>query len=140
VLVVQVFITRPLLTRFGVAPALLIPAFAILGGFAVLTASPLPLMVAIVQIATRAGEFALSKPARETIYTRVDRESRYKAKAAIETAVYRGGDVSFAWIHKGLAVFGSQVVFGAGVLVAAGMTYGAWRLIREQAKLPPDPT
>jgi AAA family ATP:ADP antiporter len=139
VLVVQVFITRPLLTRFGVAPALLIPAFAILGGFAVLSASPLPLLVAIVQIATRAGEFALSKPARETIYTRVDRESRYKAKAAIETAVYRGGDVSFAWIHKGLAVFGSQVVFGAGVLVAAGMTYGAWRLIREQAKLPPDP-
>ncbi|MBP6596687.1 MAG: MFS transporter [Arenimonas sp.] len=140
VLVVQVFVTRPLLTRFGVAPALLIPAFAILGGFAVLSASPLPLLVAMVQIATRASEFALSKPARETIYTRVDRESRYKAKAAIETAVYRGGDVSFAWIHKGLALFGSQVVFGAGVLVAAGMTYGAWRLIREQAKLPPDPT
>lgn len=138
VLVIQVFITRPLLTRFGVAPALLLPALAILGGFAVLAASPLPLMVAIVQIATRAGEFSLAKPARETIYTRVDRESRYKAKAAIETAVYRGGDVSFAWIHKGLAVFGSNVVFGAGVLVAAGMTFGAWRLVREQAKLPPD--
>lgn len=139
VLVIQVFVTRPLLTRFGVAPALLIPAFAILAGFAVLTASPLPLFVAIVQIATRAGEFSLSKPARETIYTRVDRESRYKAKAAIDTAVYRGGDVTFVWVHKGLAAFGSSVVFGAGLLVAAGLTFGAWRLIREQAKLPADP-
>lgn len=138
VLVVQVFITRPLLTRYGVAPALLIPAFAILAGFAVLTASPLPLFVAVVQIATRAGEFSLSKPARETIYTRVDRESRYKAKAAIDTAVYRGGDVAFVWVHKGLAMFGSSVVFGAGLLVAAGMTFGAWRLIREQARLPAD--
>jgi AAA family ATP:ADP antiporter len=138
VLVIQVFVTRGLLTRFGVAPALLIPAFGILVGFAVLSASPLPLLVAVVQIGTRAGEFALAKPARETIYTRVDRESRYKAKAAIETAVYRGGDLSFAWIHKGLAAFGSNVVFGAGLLVAAGMTYSVWRLIREQAKLPPD--
>jgi AAA family ATP:ADP antiporter len=136
---VQVFVTRPLLTRFGVAPALLIPAFAILAGFAVLTASPLPLFVAMVQIATRAGEFSLSKPARETIYTRVDRESRYKAKAAIDTAVYRGGDVTFVWVHKGLAAFGSSVVFGAGLLVAAGMTFGAWRLIREQARLPSRP-
>lgn len=139
VLVIQVFVTRPLLTRFGVAPALLIPAFAILLGFGALTASPLPILVAVVQIATRAGEFSLSKPARETIYTRVNREARYKAKAAIDTAVYRGADLAFVWVHKGLAVSGSSVVFGAGLLVAAGMTLGAWRLIREQARLPAAP-
>jgi len=138
VLVIQVFVTRTLLTRYGVAPALLIPAFAIMAGFAILTASPLPLMIAITQIATRAGEFALAKPARETIYTRVDRESRYKAKAAIDTAVYRGGDLTFVWVHKGLAAFGSNVVFGAGLLVATGFTLSALRLIREQRKLPPD--
>jgi AAA family ATP:ADP antiporter len=57
---------------------LLIPAFAILLGYAALCAAPVPLLVAAVQIATRAGEFSLSKPARETLYTRVDRESRYK--------------------------------------------------------------
>lgn len=136
VLVIQVFVTRRLLTRYGVAPALLIPAFAILFGFGVLTMSPLPILVAVVQILTRAGEFSLGKPARETIYTRVDRESRYKAKAAIDTVVYRGGDLTFAWVHKGLSVFGSSVVFGAGLLVAAGMTASAFRVIREQAKLP----
>ncbi|KFN43515.1 NTP/NDP exchange transporter [Arenimonas oryziterrae] len=136
VLIVQVFVTRKLLTRFGVAPALMIPAFAILFGFGVLTMSPLPIVIAVVQILTRAGEFSLGKPARETIYTRVDRESRYKAKAAIDTVIYRGGDLTFAWVHKGLLAFGSSVVFGVGLLVAAGMSFSAWRVIREQARLP----
>ena len=135
---VQLLVTRWLLTRYGVAPLLLIPAIAILIGFAALTASPLPLLVAAVQVGTRAGEFCLAKPARETIYTRVDRETRYKAKAFIDTAIYRGADLTFVWMHKLLAVFGSSAVFGAGMLIAVGMTFGAWKLVGEQAKLPAD--
>ncbi|MFA6986019.1 MAG: MFS transporter [Arenimonas sp.] len=135
-LVIQVFLTRRVLTNYGVGPALMIPALAVLAGFALLSASPLPVWVAVVQIATRAGEFSLGKPARETIYTRVDRQSRYKAKAAIDTVIYRGGDLAFSWVHKGLSAFGSSVVFGGGVLIAAAMTFGAWRVVREQARLP----
>ncbi len=88
-LLMQLALTRWLLSRHGIAPALLIPGFAILIGFSVLAASPMPLMVAVVQVMTRASEFALAKPARETIYTRVDRQWRYKAGAAIDTVVYR---------------------------------------------------
>src|SRR3546814_6298314 len=84
----------------------MIPAVAVLLGFSVLTASPLPLLVAVVQVMTRAGEFSLMKPARETLYTRVSREARYKAKAAIDTVVYRGGDLTFVWLHKLLVGFG----------------------------------
>ena len=135
-ILVQVFLTRWLLRRHGVAPLLLLPAIAILIGFSLLTLSPLPLLVAVIQVVTRAGEFSLAKPARETLYTRVDRESRYKAKAVIDTVVYRGGDLAFVWVHKVLAAFGSQMVFLAGVGVAAGMTFGAWRVIRAQRKLP----
>lgn len=135
-LVIQVFLTRRVLTNYGIGPALMIPALAVLAGFALLSASPLPVWVAVVQIATRAGEFSLGKPARETIYTRVDRQSRYKAKAAIDTVIYRGADVAFSWVHKGLLAFGSQVVFGGGLVIAAAMTFGAWRVVREQARLP----
>lgn len=134
-LTIQLLLTRALLGRFGVAPLLLIPAFAILIGFAALTASPLPLLVAAVQIATRAGEFSLAKPARETLYTRVDRESRYKGKAVIDTAVYRGADLVFAWLHKGLAAFGSSTVFAAGFVVAALMTVNAWRVIQTEKRM-----
>ena len=137
-LVVQLLVTRALMSRFGIAPALLIPAAAVLLGFAVLSASPLPLIVAIVQVVTRAGEFSLAKPARETIYTRVGREWRYKAGAAIDTVIYRGGDLAFVWLHKALSVFGSNVVFGAGLAISAAMGFSAWRLLREEAKLPPE--
>jgi len=137
VLAIQILLTRQLLLRYGIAPLLLIPAGAILLGYALLMAAPLPMLIASVLVVTRAGEFALAKPARETIYTRVEREARYKAKATIDTAVYRGGDLCFVWMHKGLAAFGSMVVFGAGALVAAAMALSAWRLIRVQRALPP---
>jgi len=139
VLLVQVLLTRQLLTRFGVAPLLLIPAGSVLIGFAILSASPLPLLVAVVQVITRAGEFSLGKPARETLYTLVDRESRYKAKAAIDTVLYRGGDLTFGWLHKPLALFGSRIVFLAGVFVAAGFAYSAWRVIRRLREMPSVP-
>ena len=135
-LLVQLFVTRALLSRFGIAPALLVPGFAIVLGYAALAASPLPLLVAVVQVMTRSGEFALGKPARETIYTRVAREWRYKAGAAIDTVIYRGGDLTFVWTHKLLAAFGSTAVFGVGLLVACGFTFSAWRVSAEAKKLP----
>ncbi|MFM6988334.1 MAG: NTP/NDP exchange transporter [Arenimonas sp.] len=135
-LLVQLLLTRWLLTRHGIGPALLIPAFAILIGFAALAASPFPLLVAAVQVVTRASEFSLAKPARETVYTRVPREWRYKAGAAIDTVIYRGGDLTFVWLHKALSLLGSGAVFLTGMAVTAGMAFGAWRLVREQSKLP----
>lgn len=135
-IVVQLLVTRWLLKRHGVGPAILIPAFAVLAGFCLLAASPLPMLVAVVQVCTRAGDFSLGKPARETIYTRVEREWRYKAKAVIDTFVYRGGDLSFVWLHKGLSIFGSQIVFLAGIGIAGAFTLSAWRLTRLQRTLP----
>lgn len=135
----QLLLTRWLLNRHGVAPALLMPGLILLLGFGLLLASPLPVMVAIVQVLQRSSEFALAKPARETVYTRMDRPSRYKGKAVIDTAVFRGTDLAFAWVHKGVAVFGTQAVFGAGLLAAAGMTAGAWSIVRAQRRLTDTP-
>lgn len=136
VLAIQVLLTRQLMTRFGIAPLLLLPPAAIFLGYALLAAAPLPMLVAVVQVVTRASEFALSKPARETIYTRVDRESRYKAKATIDTVIYRAGDLTFVWLHKGLAAFGSNAVFVAGMCISAMFGWSAWKLVRAQRALP----
>jgi AAA family ATP:ADP antiporter len=134
-LLIQLFITPLLLARFGVAPLLLLPGIVITFGFAALAANPLPMLLMVVQIATRTGEFALAKPARETIYTRVDAETRYKAKAFIDTAIYRGGDFTFAWVHKGIAAFGSAVVFLAGAGMAMALVVSAWTIVRAQRTL-----
>jgi len=132
---VQLFFTRWLLRQYGVGPALLIPGIVVLFGFCLLAASPFPMLVAVVQVVTRGGEFALGKPGRETIYTRVPREWRYKAKAAIDTFVYRTGDVSFVWLHKALSLFGSRIVFVAGAGLAFAFTLSAWRVVRLQRTL-----
>ncbi|MGL6291457.1 MAG: NTP/NDP exchange transporter [Silanimonas sp.] len=137
-LAIQLFITPFLLARFGVAPLLLLPGIAITLGFAVLAGNPLPLLLMIVQIATRTGEFALAKPARETIYTRVDAETRYKAKAFIDTAIYRGGDFTFVWVHKAIASFGSAVVFMVGAGMALALVASAWTVVRGQRSLSRD--
>ncbi|MGH8082591.1 MAG: NTP/NDP exchange transporter [Lysobacter sp.] len=131
----QLLLTRWLLNRHGVAPALLMPGLTLLLGFGLLMASPVPVMVAIVQVLQRGSEFALAKPARETIYTRVDRPSRYKGKAVIDTAIFRGTDLAFVWIHKAVALIGTQAVFATGLLAAAGMTAGAWSIVRAQRGL-----
>jgi AAA family ATP:ADP antiporter len=136
-LAIQLFITPYLLARFGVAPLLLLPGLAITLGFAVLAANPLPLLLMVVQIATRTGEFALAKPARETIYTRVDPETRYKAKAFIDTAIYRGGDFTFVWVHKAIASFGSAVVFMVGTGMALALVASAWTVVRAQRAISP---
>lgn len=133
---VQLFVTRWLLRRFGVGPALLVPGFAVLIGFCALTASPFPMLVAVVQVMTRGGEFALGKPGRETIYTRVPREWRYKAKAFIDTFVYRTSDVTTAWLYKWLAGFGSQIVFLVGTGAAVVFMFSAWRVVKLQRTLP----
>ena len=52
------------------------------------------------------------------------------------TGRFRGGELTFSWTFKALSVFGSHVVFGAGFLVAGVMTASAWRLLREERKLP----
>jgi len=137
-LLVQLGLTRWLLSRFGLAPALLIPGGLIVIGFSILAASPLPLMVAMTQIATRAGEFALGKPARETIYTRVSRQWRYKAGAAIDTVVYRGGDLSFVWMHKVLSLAGSKLVFVGGIVLTLLFVLANVGILREQKTLPAD--
>lgn len=135
---VQMLLTRYLLVRFGIAPLLLIPAGLILLGYCILAAAPLPMLIAIVQVLTRSGEFSLAKPARETVYTRVDRESRYKAKAVIDTVVYRGGDLVFVWTHKLLAGLGSISVFIGGAVLASGLAISAWQLVRLQRKPLPE--
>ncbi len=141
VVVIQLTLTRVLLVRYGVAPMLLFPVVFVAIGFVVLSANPLPALLATVQIGSRAGNFALFQPARESLFTRVDRESRYKSKNFIDTVVYRGGDVAFAWVFAFLsAAWAGSVPSLAAVGVGLALAMGAsaiW-MIREQRRLPSD--
>jgi ATP:ADP antiporter, AAA family len=81
-------------------------------GFLWLGAAPTLGALIAFGVTRRVGEFAISKPAREALFTVVPREERYKAKNFIDTVVYRGGDALSAWALGGL---------GALAFVAAGI-------------------
>lgn len=130
--VTQVLVTRVLLTRFGVTPLLMVSPILVAAGFAWLAVSPTPLLLAAIQIVHRAGNFALIAPARESLFTRVDRESRYKAKAFIDTAIYRGGDLVNGWIMAGIVAIHTPLgeVAIIGLVVAALWAFLGWRVGR----------
>ena len=50
--------------------------------------------------------FGFSKPTNDMLYSVVTPEEKYKTKNAIDTAVYRGGDVVGTWTIKGLSAVG----------------------------------
>jgi AAA family ATP:ADP antiporter len=79
----------------------------------------------------------MAKPAREVLWTVLDREAKYKSKPFLDAAVYRGGDLASGWIYTGLAAIGLSI--GAIALVAAPLA-GLWALLalrlgRQQDKL-----
>jgi AAA family ATP:ADP antiporter len=69
------------------------------------------------QIATRTATHGLTRPARELLFTVVDRDDKYRAKNAIDTIVYRFGDFSSSWLHLGLVSLGA----GSTALVVAAV-------------------
>ncbi len=136
-LLIQVLLTRMLLTRYGPGPLLVIPALLLVAGMSGLALFHAAMLVAVVQVATRGMSFGLVSPARESIFTRVDREQRYKAKNFIDTVVYRGGDMATAWAFQGLSKglgLGLPALAGVWAVVAVALVGTAlWiaRLVRD---------
>lgn len=128
-LLTQVFVTGRVLPRIGVTATLaLLPAVAVLG-FMVLGVAPLLAVLAAFGVIRRAGEFALSKPAREILFTVVPREEKYKAKNVIDTAVYRGGDMLSSWLIAALRGSGlglPALSFAAVPVAAAWLAAAIW--------------
>lgn len=114
---VQLSATGRLIARFGVGPAAaFLPLIAVLG-FTALAIAPVLVTVIAFQAAQRAANFAISNPAREILFTVVDREEKYKAKNVVDTVVFRGGDAVSGWIFAGLRGIGLELT--AIALVAA---------------------
>jgi AAA family ATP:ADP antiporter len=103
---VQCLATGRLMTRFGVGALLAVLPVLTLLGFLALAAVPTLVVLVAFQSTRRAANFALSKPAREVLFTVVGREQRYKAKNVLDTLVYRGGDAASGWAFAGLTGLG----------------------------------
>jgi AAA family ATP:ADP antiporter len=108
-LIVQLTVTGRVLMRWGAGPALALLALVTMFGFAALALAPVLAAIVAFQAIKRATEFAVSNPARETLFTVVTREQKYKAKSFIDTAVFRGGDAASGWVYTGLRSLGMEL-------------------------------
>src|SRR5262249_18760066 len=85
----QLFLTGRLLKWLGVGVTLaILPALSV-AGFVSLGAAPSLWLLVSFLIFRRAGNFAFARPARETLFTVLNREDKYKAKNFTDTFVYR---------------------------------------------------
>jgi AAA family ATP:ADP antiporter len=118
------FFTGRLATRFGLAVTLAFIPVIIVAGLLVVSMAPMLWVVVALQIVRRAGDYGITRPGREMLFTAVDRESRFKAKSVIDIVVYRGGDMITAWAFTGL----TQVMgLGLGAVAFIGaIIAGVW--------------
>ncbi len=122
----QFLLTGRVLSRFGSGAALALLPSVSLAAFGVLAWAPTLVVIVAVQVLRRAANFALARPARETLFTVVGSEDRFKAKNVIDTVVYRGGDAASGWLHSGLVAIGLGL---SGIATAALPLAAAWLLL-----------
>jgi AAA family ATP:ADP antiporter len=130
-MLLQIGVTRTLMVRLGpqfplaldgVVKAVMLALFAIFGG---------P-WIAAVAVLTRASAYGIFKPAADSLYTRVDAETRYKTKNFIDTSVWRFGDVVVTSGFNGLRALGASVPVIAllTVIAAAASARIGWTAAR----------
>ena len=133
---VQIFLTGRLLKWFGVGVTLaILPALSVVG-FTAMGARPTLLLLVIFLTVRRAGNFAVARPARETLFTVVSREDKYKAKNFIDTVVYRTGDQIGAWSSRALSWSGlglTGVSFVAAPIAVVWLFVSLWLGRRQSA-------
>ena len=129
-LVTAFFATGRLATRVGMAATLALVPALLVGGWIVVALSPVLAVLIGLQVARRAGNYAITRPGREMLFTIVDADTRFKAKPVIDIVVYRGGDVLTAWLYTALtATLGwglAGVAVFAATVAAVWAAAGAW--------------
>jgi ATP:ADP antiporter, AAA family len=103
---------------------MLLPLTAVLGFLGLAIAGSLAVLIAF-EAAFRAVQRALTRPARETLFTVVSREDKYKSKAFIDTFIYRGGDVIGAQTDGLLARLGLGLAGLASVAIPLALVWAA---------------
>jgi ATP:ADP antiporter, AAA family len=128
-LVLQAIIAGHLMRRFGVAVTLaLLPITVALGFIGLAIVGSLAALI-VFEAVFRAVQRAIMRPARETLFTVVSREDKYKAKAFIDTFVYRTGDAVGAQTEGLLIRLGMGLAALATVAVPLAIVWaglGVW--------------
>lgn len=118
------FVTGRIASKLGMPTALALMPVLICVAMLILAFAPILTVLIALQIFRRGGNYGLTRPAREMLYTHVDKEDRFKTKPVIDIVVYRGGDAVSGTLF---ALLTDKVGLGlAGVAVVGSGIAAAW--------------
>jgi AAA family ATP:ADP antiporter len=131
-IVCQLFLTGRIASRLGLTVLLAIVPVIMIFGFLSLAAAGTFAVLAVVFVLRRVGEYAFVRPGREILFSRVDNETKYKAKNVIDVPVYRASDALTAQVSTALegGALGPTTVALIGAGVAAVWAINGWCLGR----------
>lgn len=125
--IIGMFATSRIVTRFGMSVTLALVPIIICAGMLILAFAPLMMVALTLQVVRRAGNYGITRPAREMLFTALDRETRFKAKPVIDVALYRGGDAVWGNVY---AYLSDGIGFGLGAMAAIGAGFAVvWAFI-----------
>jgi AAA family ATP:ADP antiporter len=125
------FITGRIVKKFGMALTLSLMPLLLFFGMVVLAFAPMIVIVLAIQITRRVGNYSVTRPAREMLFTQVTADERFKAKPVIDIVVYRGGDAISGTLFATLTeTFGMGLVAVSlvGAFIASIWTWLAIRI------------
>lgn len=120
---IQLFLAGRIMQHAGIGKTLALLPLLLAAGFAALAVAPTIAVLLSVQVLRRAGNYGITRPAREVLYTSTGRKARYKAKNFIDTVVYRGGDALAGWLFAALKAAGLGL---GGIALLAVPLAAAW--------------
>lgn len=126
----QLLVVRWVLSRLGAGKTMAIPNMLSALMLVIVAIYADASLIALALIATRGGGYGMVNPARESVFTGVSSELRFKAKAFIDTAVWRGGDLLMVTVVAILVQAGAGVgIFGLlAALVALMAVLLSWNV------------
>jgi AAA family ATP:ADP antiporter len=129
-IVCQLFLTGRIASRLGLSLLLAIVPVIMIFGFLSLAVVSTFTVLAIVFVVRRVGEYAFVRPGREILFSRVDNETKYKAKNVVDVPVYRASDAITAQVSTALegGSLGTSAVALIGAVVAAVWAVNGWWL------------
>ena len=96
------FATGRLVKKLGMGITLALMPVLMVMGMMILAFTPVITVLLALNVVRNAGNYAVTQPARQMLFTEVDKETRFKAKPVIDVVVYRGGDMMTAWFFTSL--------------------------------------
>jgi AAA family ATP:ADP antiporter len=124
------FVTGRMVGRVGMPAALALMPVLVGVGLVILAFAPVLTVLLALQLFRRGGNYGLTRPAREMLYTKVTQEERFKAKPVIDIVVYRGGDAIsgtlFAFLTDGVGLGIAAVAIVGSAIAAAWAGAGVW--------------